>query len=183
MKSIKYITKFHLLILLVMNSSCESKFSNDNSHSEIIEINDKVLYEGKRDTLNNFFNYMTYFSKEKNPLIEMLIYENNDSTFHYKFIAKNNIKKIIYLIEVKNGEIIEEYNIGELKTLNIDIGSFYYKNYCYHCHHIKKESIGKSITKLKLLNSFEFNKKYHEKTHEIELTKDEIDSIYGYIIR
>lgn len=185
MKPFKNLNKILFLLVVLLFYSCnKSKSSKKNIQvNDLKEINNLVLYEGKKDTLNSFFKFMTYYSNKKEPLVEMLIYENNDSIFHYKFTAKNNFKKIIYLIEVKNGEILEEYNLGELKNFNIDLGSFYYKNYCYQCHHTKKESIGKSIQQLSMLDIFQFNKNYNETFHDMDLTKNELDTLYKYITR
>lgn len=168
-----------IIIIILLYLSCKKQESPTKNELKIIDNN--LLYEAKKDSINNFYNYSIYYLNKSIPLIEMLQYENNDSVFHYRFTTRNQNQKIIYQVEVENGKVLKEYNYGSPVTFNIDLGEFLYKNYCYQCHHRNKESIGKSILQISTLDNSGFIKNYFRYNHEMELQKNELDSIYFFI--
>lgn len=170
--------KFIYFVFLCIAISCIEKEKND---FEVKVIDQNLFFEGKKDSSNNFYKYYSFYSVDKNPLINMLFYENNDSVFHYELTVRNNEKRIISQLEVKNGFILKEYNYGNKKNSNIDSGAFYYKNYCYQCHHRDKESVGTSLFKLSKLNNIQFNSRYFKYKHELTFNNNELDSIYFFI--
>lgn len=170
--------KFVFIVLSLIN--CKSNPVKNTKFIEFKITDNKMLFDGKKNNADNFYQYMTFFdATNKNQLIDLIFIENTDSIFHYSLTTKNEFGRIIHFLEVKNGEVLKEY-IYNSSYKNINLGFFLYKKYCFHCHHNKKESIGKSMMQLELLNNSEFEKSYLNYEHEIKMNKDEIKAIYDY---
>ena len=79
---------------------------------------------------------------------------------------------------------MKEFDFFKFEEINLENGSFLYRNYCNYCHLNTKDFIGKSLLKMSKLNKKNIISEYESHiNHDSlpKLTKNQILSIVRYI--